>query len=435
MIDSMLIAGKPLDRFYKLPFEKGGRVLSQQVLEAHTDHRVPDNQYYLYGQDIISFKRGLVTMEVSQIDEKWTIYKPTRIYVKVEYDHLLISCAHDTDSTYLSWDVYLVLSVMMRKGKYDFNTYYWPACYDEKTGRLKFIKVFNDRRGFDIELKDGFKGLFRPDDPFPLLDDRKVMERAPLRTTSHTITTTGKGVGYCLAHTSLRHYESHHYPFLIPYVFTANADRRTVKSFERFVFSEADLDALTLSSEQEALNDSSFAMRTIAQLHTWVGRYTPEKGQVAEEKNAENKKAIHLRWNSVFPLLVAQSFTHYWFSYGMRNVKNRPKKQSMKSTKFASEVPCLSFLLSDKGDFYELFLRFKINGKIMQFSDERQALPLVCSQIQPELWYLLEAEMDAEVVAFFLEFKYKIQVPKAYYTIHFERYLKSLDACYEVAYK
>ncbi|MDN3587164.1 hypothetical protein QWY86_10825 [Pedobacter aquatilis] len=435
MDKTLTIAGKPLERFYKLPFEKGSRILKQQVLDAHTDFGADDKQYYLNGKDIISFKHGLVTMEVSQIDENWTIYKPIRIYFKVEYDHLLISCTLDTDNTYLSWDVYIALRLVMRNGAYDFNVYYWPACYDEITGRLKFIKIFNDRQGFDIELKDGFKGLFRPDDPFPLPDGRKVMERAPLRTTTHTLTLTSKGIGYCLAQTSLYHYGSQHYPFLIPYVFTVNANRKTVKSFEHFVLSEADTDEITLSPEQEALDEYSFEMKKIAPLHSWVGNYTPEKGQEAEEKNEANKSAIHVLWNRVLPLLVAQSFTHYWFSYGMRNVKNRPMKKLMESAAFSIEVPHLSFLLSDKGDYYELFLRFKIKGKRMQFSNDRQALPLVCSQSQPDLWYLLEAEMDVELVTFFGGFKYKIQVPKAYYAVHFERYVNRLERYYEVEFR
>ncbi|MCX3267205.1 hypothetical protein [Pedobacter agri] len=432
-MDKLLtIAGKPMDRFYKLPFEKGGRVLRQQVLEAHTDHRVAENQYYLYDKDIISFKRGLVTMEVSQIDEKWTIYKPARIYFKVEYDHLLISCTLDTDCTYLSWNVYLALSVMMRKGAVDFNPYYWPACYDQTTGRLKFIKIFNDRQGFNIELRKGFTGLFRPDDPFPLLDGRQTMKRDTRQATTHTLTSTGRGVGYCLAHTSLQHYGSHHYPFLIPYVFKSNADRRTVKSFERFVSIEADLDGITLSPEQKTLNERSFEMRSIAPLHTWTDRYTPEKEKEAEEKNAAHRKALHMHWNKVLPLLAAQSFTHYWFTFSMRHIKDRPAKRSMERMTFSIEMPRLSFLLSDKGDYFELFLRFKIAGKLMLFHNDRQALPLVRSQAQPELWYLLEAEMDAEVVAFFCEFRCKIQVPKDYYEEHFERYVRQLETYYEL---
>lgn len=68
----------------------------------------------------------------------------------------------------------------------------------------------------------------------------------------------------------------------------------------------------------------------------------------------------------------------------------------------------------------------------MLFHNDRQALPLVRSQAQPELWYLLEAEIDAEVVAFFCEFRCKIQVPKDYYEEHFERYVRQLETYYEL---
>lgn len=435
MTDSILIGGKPLSRFYKLAFEKGSRILKQQLLDAHTDFGVADKRYYLYSKDVISFKRGLVTMEVSQIDEKWTIYKPTRIYFKVEYDHLLISCALDTDNAYLSWDAYIALRLMMQRGEVDFQEYYWHACFDEVTGRSKFVRVFNDRQGFDVKLKDGFKGLFRPDDPFPVVDERKVLERALVKPTTNTFTLTAKGIGYCLADTSLRSYHSNHYPFLIPYVFKANAKVRTVKSYERFVFNEADAADLSHSHEQEELNEACFEMKRVALLCTRAYGDTPEKIQEITDTNASNKKKIHKLWNRVFPLLVTQSFTHYWFTYGMRNVQKRPMKKLLKPTAFTVEVPRLSFLLTDRGDYYELFLRFKVKGKRMEFSDDRQALPLVCSQNHPELWYLLEAELDANIVVFFGGFKYRIQVLKAYYTEHFERYVKGLERFYEVEYK
>ncbi|RYD94436.1 MAG: hypothetical protein EOP54_17510 [Sphingobacteriales bacterium] len=354
------------------------------------------------------------------------------IYFKLEHDHLLISCSVDTHETYLSRYVYRALRVMMWNGEYDFQSYYWPACFDEATGRIRFLKIFNDRRGFDIELKDGFKGLFRPDDPFPLINGRKVLERAPVKPTTNTLNCLGKGIGYCLADTSLRSYHSNHYPFLIPYLFTANANLKTVKSFEHFVFNEEDIDDLTLSHEQVELNEACFEMKSIALLCTRAYGDTPEREQEITATNAEKREEIHTLWNRVWPLLVAQAFTHYWFTYGMRNVQKRPMKKLMEPAAFAVEVPRLSFLLTDKGDYYELFLRFKIKGKLLYFSEDRQALPMVCSQGEPLLWYLLEAAMDWDMVMFFSEFKFKIQVPKAYYAAHFEKHVKALEKFYEV---
>ncbi|RYY65665.1 MAG: hypothetical protein EOO13_16855 [Chitinophagaceae bacterium] len=422
-----------MSRFYRLPFKQGGRVLTQETLEAHNDFKAADNTYYLWGKDIISFKRGLVTMKAAQVDEKMNVEQTAKIYFKVEYDYLLISCELDTNSTYLSWDVYRTLRAMMRRGEFDFTAYYWPACFDEATGRSKFVRVFNDRQGFDIKLKNGFKGLFRPDDPFPSIDERnKVLERASVKPTTQTVVELGNGIGYCLAYTSIRFYESQHYPFLIPYLFTANADLKTVKSFEHFVFNETDIDNLELSPEQKELNESCYAMKNIAHLQRWTGIYTTEKAKDVEEKNLANKHEIHQLWNKAWPLLVAQGFTHYWFTYGIRNVQKRPKKQSMKLATFSVEVPRLSFLLTDKGDYYELFLRFKIKGKLFCFDDDGQALPMVYSQNQSQVWYLLEAAIDGDLVNFFSEFNFKIQVPKAYYGAHFEKHVMALEKFYEV---
>jgi len=429
MTEENLIGGKLTSRFYRLPFKEGSRILTQETLEAHTKFRIYKSPYWGTSIKSVSFKNYIMT-KILKVEQEPLV----QIYFKVEHDYLLISCSVDTDDTYLSWYVYRALRVMMWNGEYDFQAYYWPACFDEETGRSKFLKIFNDRCGFDIELKDGFKGLFRPDDPFPLVDGRKVLERIPVKSTTNTLNCLGKGIGYCLADTSLRSYHSNHYPFLIPYVFTVNANLKTVKTFEHFVFNEADIGDLTLSHEQVELNEVCFEMKRVALLSTRAYGDTPEREQEITATNAANKKKIHQLWNRVWPLLVAQGFTHYWFTYGMRNVQKKPMKKLMEPVSFSDEVPRLSFLLTDKGDYYELFLRFKIKGKLLHFREHGQALPMVCSKGQT-LWYLLEAEMDGDMVMFFSEFKFKIQIPKTYYAEYFEKHLKALEKFYEVMVK
>lgn len=426
MTEQNLIGGKPISRFYRLPFKEGSRVLTQGTLEAHSKFRISKSPYWDTSTKAVSFKNYMMTMCLKLEQEPLV-----QIYFKVEHDYLLISCSVDTDDTYLSWYAYRALRVMMWNGECDFQRYYWPACFDEATGRVRFLKIFNDRSGFDIGLKNGFKGLFRPGDVFPQLNERKVLARAPVAHTKVTITLLGLRIGYCLAYTSLRSYQSNHYPFLIPYICTINADLKTVKSFERFVFNEGDTDGLALSHGQEELNEICFKMKSIALLgsRSYADKQEEEKG--IKDTNAEKKEEIHQLWNTVWPLLVAQDFTHCWFTYGMRNVQKRPMKKLMGRATFASGVPSLSFLLTDKGHYYELFLRFKIKGKLFHFGEYGEALPMVYSQGQT-LWYLLEAAMDGDLVSFFSQFKYKIQVPKAYYAAHFEKHVMALQEFYEV---
>ncbi|RYD71585.1 MAG: hypothetical protein EOP55_20285, partial [Sphingobacteriales bacterium] len=425
MDKSQTIAGKPLDRFYKLPFEKGGRVLSQQVLEANTAFRADKNPYYQVNTKVINFKHGLIIMRL-QIEEEPAV----QIYFKVEYDHLLVSCSVDTDESYLSRYVYRTLRAMMWNGVKDFQEYYWPACFDLKTGKSKYLNIFNDRSGFEIKLKENFKGFFRPDDQFPYFTARIVVDRMPIKRNCMLSNPVAQGIGYCLVNTDLEWFHSNHYPFLIPYLFTSKADRKSVKSFERFVFDDDDAAGMMLSPQQLVLNQICFEMKQLAPLQFLKFKDTPEREVEIRQANCTNRDKLFRLWHKVMPILVCQSYTHYQFTYGLRNIERRPMKKRMQPAAFSIEVPKLSFLLSDRGDYYELFLRLKIKGKLFKFGTHEQALFLVCAKHQPNLWYLLEAELDGVLVAFFVKVGFKMQVPMAYYTIHFERYLKGLEAFY-----
>ena len=194
--------------------KKAGGVLSQQVLEAHTVFRAGKNPYYMVDIKRLSFKHGLMKMRVQVENEK-----PVLVYFNVAYDHLLVSCSVDTDASYLSRYVYRTLRAMMWNGVCNFQEYYWPSCFDESTGKSKYLDIINDRYGFDIQLKEKFKGFFRPDDLFPGLKARIVMEHEPINRVCIVSELTTQGIGYCLANTDLERYYFNHFPFLIPYFF------------------------------------------------------------------------------------------------------------------------------------------------------------------------------------------------------------------------
>ncbi|WP_421944032.1 hypothetical protein [Pedobacter sp.] len=208
-----------------------------------------------------------------------------------------------------------------------------------------------------------------------------------------------------------------------------------MKSFERFVFEADDTGDLILSPQQLELNKLCFEMKRLASLQFRKSGDSPERDAEIKQANAVNKTEIFRLWHKALPMLVAQYFTHYLFTYGLRNVERKPMKKLMQLAAFSMEVPRLSFLLADKGDYYELFLRFKIKNRILQFGVHTQALFLINARQKPNLWYLLEAEQDTELVDFFGRVGFKIQVPKDYYETHFERYVMELEQHYEMEYK
>lgn len=427
MTKPITIAGKPLSQFYKLPFEKGSRVLRLAVLDQiairlHSTFKVRKSPN-LVERKLLSFKQGLLTVSVKLENEA-----PERVYIKVEYDHLLVSCSVDTDETYLGRYAYHTLRAMLWTGCLDFNKYYWPECFGVKTERSKYVDIIKKPNGPEIRLKKKFIGLFRPGDYFPDVKERVLVPR--LTGAKHAVADLAPmGVGYCFANTDLQNFHSNHYPFLIPYVYAATSYLKTVKSYKRFVFNAQDVEGINVSPQQQELNSICFAMKQLAAIRfSTLPEAVPEINRI----NEANQLEIFKLWNMALPLLVQQPFTHYLYTYGMRNVAGKPVRRDMKLAFFSLDIPVLSFVLRDKGDFFELQLRLKVKGKLLKLSSDSFGLFLVCDCVKTYLWYLLGAEMDYRLVWFFSKVNFRVQVPKGYYKAHFERYVKGIERCYVV---
>jgi len=432
---SITIAGKPLSRFYQLPFEKGSRVLRLTVLDQiasdpiviglHSTFREGKKPEPLAIQSL-SFDQGLLTVHVKLEGEE------ARVYIGVEYNCLLVSCSVDTDETYLGRYAYLTLRAMMRNGYFDFQEYYWPACFALGNKRSGYVDVVKKPGGFTIALKKKFSGLFRPGDDLPDVTERTVVPRERLLHKQAMARLAPVSIGYCFANTDLQHFHSNHYPFLIPYVFAATAYLKTVKSFKRFVLNPHDVDGISLSPQQEELNSICFAMKQIAAIRFNANAHLPEKVTETNKLNDANQLALLKLWNKALPLLMQQRFTHYFYTYGMRNVTGKPVMRDMKMVEFAMDIPVLSFVLKDEGDYYELELKIRVKGKLLHLNTDQISLFLVCDRVKPYLWYLLEAEMDYKLVLFFSKVNFRVQVIKGYYKDFFEGYVEGMGKWYEV---
>lgn len=426
MADEIMLAGKPISQFYKLPFDKNTRILRLNVLESHKELKVGNIRSTMVERKLLSFKKGILTMRVKLENEH-----PVRVYLKVEYSQLLVSCSVDTDESYFGRYAYHALRATLGIGYYDFAKYYWPECFNEMTGKSKYIDIICDRNGIEIKLKKKFKGFFRPDDTFLHLSERKVLDRASLGET-FAIPNNENSLGYCLLNTDPVRFHSNHYPFLIPYIFSLNPNHRTLKSFDGFIFENDNTEQLELSTNQIELNSICYEMKKIVTIHFKGFGDGDEHGAVIDEMNLKNQRKIFELFNKALPLLCMQPFTHYLFTYGMRNVRKKSLKKRMEDARFSMDIPRLNFLLSDKGEYYELKLRFKVNGKILLFCEDRTATFFICSTSKPTLWYLLESETDSTVVLFFSHKNFRIQIPKGYYQEHFEPYINEIKKYYEL---
>jgi len=143
---------------------------------------------------------------------------------------------------------------------------------------------------------------------------------------------------------------------------------------------------------------------------------------------------VYALWKKAVPLLEGQPFTHWLYTHGMRNVKGKPRKVDMQPCTFTTIRPELCFLLLNKGEYYELELRFTVQVKTYIPCSVNPTF-FIHSEAQSNLFYLLDFITDYHVLCFFIRYNFKLSVLKCHYNGHFKSFIDRLAAAYELQYK
>ena len=356
---------RPMD-FFRLPFTPNTRILTEDTLNHYSGIRKPRRGYLSIKTRKISFINELLTLGVILDNEPEEL-----VYMKVTTSELLVSCSVDSHENYLSRYAYFsLLRLMYYHSQYDFEEYYWPGFFDPKTGQSKYLMIHKSKDNLHVSSKVRYKGFYKPGNQFPVISQNLgslrtaipyVQEQAPSET--YIV------LGFCLADANSEWHRTNHYPFLIPYTGTLNKAKTELKSFTTFILSEMQLPQIDLTDEQQSLLEICFEMNNIA----LVARpeYKDDSVKLAEkrEQNQRNYKQLFELWQKALPLLSGRLYTHYYYTFGMRNVKGKPRRSSMKPCSFSNETPEICFLWKDKGDYYKLELRLRLGGKIHQIQD------------------------------------------------------------------
>jgi len=283
----------------------------------------------------------------------------------------------------------------------------------------------------DIELKKGYPHFYKPGDK--LIDWHKgeeISEREiPSSFELEDLAKNDTALGYFLADTRLSSIHSNHYSLLVPFVGIPSKDKRKVKSYSSFVFSEGDLQPLdyTISSRQQKLIDISFKMRELAPVGPsyWREPFCPD----AEEK--ENGNQLLELWHQARPLLLSQHYIYYYYTHGLNYLKEKPRRTWIHNYQIKKERPQLIIKRLDKGKYYQLELKFRVNRKT--YSPEKRLLPFfVNASTEPEKLYLLDQFTDFQLMLFFCHFGYRFAVLKAHYKDEIKDFVDRLAERYEI---
>lgn len=400
---------------YLLPFENDELRLTQAVIDKHSSHRQNNRRYVLTGTKELAFEDGILKLLVSIRGDSDEL-----LWLKVAPEALWIWCSKTDDNNSLSKHAYFGLTNIALGGYKCFKPYYWPDFFGQKT---QFLDIVNISSGFAIAGKPQFGQLYRPG--LPLLNNLEFSLSGFSLPESIQSQLSGETViGYALEHMSLRSYHSRHYPFLVPFCGKKSKDGSSVVSFDNYLLQSKNDTTLVYSTDQEVLNAYSSRMQEIALLI----RYEGDK-LVAESKEEHyaRKQQLFTYWKTVLPYLIRQPFVYHHYSYGMRNIKGKPRKLEMIACRYTTDVPKLCFYLHDKGDYLQLRLQVKINNKPIALSKEH--IPFFIMDQQYTL-YMISSLLDEELLDLFYHADYKLTVLKSHLNDFFQSYLVHLSHLY-----
>ncbi|MFD2035994.1 hypothetical protein ACFSKL_14410 [Belliella marina] len=411
-------------KFFRLPFEKGTFCLKEDTLNANSKFRNPYD-YYRIEISKVRFRNEILTLSIKLPDEPKKL-----VYLKVTKEVLLVSCNFDTDQTYLSRYAYFALwSQMLYSGTANFEEYYWPDFFDPNTGRSKYLQIINDRRGFDVYLKSKYPSFYKPGDT--MLELQRDLELPKVETNQRDfpkdLSITDKVIGFTLADTILSSYHSNHYPFLVAFHGILSKDRERIKNFTSFILNENDTEGLTLSQSQEELLVICLKMRKLAPVSNadWQNKFLPNDEEI------EKGKLLFLLWHHAYKLILSQKHTYFFHTRGLKYVKGKPSRSWLTQCEFMQEIPQLAIKKIDKGEYYQIELLFRINGKL-NIPQYPSLAFFIRSKTNWLKKYLLGSYNDYLIVTFFARTHYKMAVLKCHYEGDFGDFMNRLSEQYEI---
>lgn len=402
---------------YTIPLETGSRIFSLRTLNANSTFRRPRRPFMAVKIRFLSFRREVLTIAVKIADEM-----EERVLIRVRETELWISCTVDTDENYLSRYAYFALEELLWfREQYNFEKFYWPGFFDKNTGKSKYLNVINDRKGFDVLINPKYPTFYKPGHSLPEFKSiavREVVQR-DVNLIERINSNPEYTIGYILADTNLKSHHSPHLPFLVPFHGVPTKDLSNVKSFSAFIQENQNPHFLEYSPTQQGLNRLCFQMKEVA---------LPEGSENSDTVNAgESGEGLFQLWEEAICMLTAQQqHKYYYFTFGMKNIKGKPRKKWLRQCRFSIEIPKLVIQVVDKGDFLEIGLKFKIKSRTFIPHALNTAF-FLSSRSDPLTFYLLGSFHDYQVVNYFSKSGFKFAVLKVHFTDRLQQFLKQCE--------
>lgn len=423
-----IIPNLKAENFFHLPFKPGTRILTENTLNQYSEFREPKRHYLPIQTRNISYQNELLTKGIVLDREP-----EERVYLKVTSSELLVSCSVDTNESYLSRYAYFTLfRLVYYHSEYDFEKFYWPGFFDQYSGVSKYLMIYKSKDSLNVSSKVRYAGLYKPGNLLPVVSENiPVLRKSFPFIQEKTPKDDRLILGFCFADANNERHKSNHYPFLIPYTATLSKNKTTVKSFKTYVFDEKQLEGIDLTDEQQNLLEICFSMKKLALVVSPKNKEEVQELAENRETNKQNFNHLFELWQQALPLLTGRLYTHYQYTFGMRNVKGKPSKSRMLPCSFHNEIPEICFLWKDMGDYYKLELRLMLGGKKFKIPCFFNTAFFVRLFYDRRDYILLNSVLDSQLISFFQKTHFQLLILKIHYDSQCKHFLDQLRKNYQ----
>jgi hypothetical protein len=382
------LPGGPTSRYanepYLLPLEEGPYRLSLEILCKHIDAADQKHKRF-HWPDIrfIALREGMLELRATADGKSFIVA------IQVEKDLLQVVCDCGSPVHKLCVHAYETINkLVFHKDECYFEQFSHGGLAEFALASKQYFIITKDKAGIHFQPKPGIgKTFFTTSIDVQGLSSllAKGVPAAALyrqQNVEHTFN------GYALAYSG----EKFHLPLILPFTGKLNKAYTAVKSFTDFIREEQNMVDLTLTPEQAFLHTLCIKMYRLVQ-------------QLSHEI-LSNVSALpdYIEWfnllQQAFPSVKKQPFMYSYFSYRVKFLKKRIKKEYMQPCILHQGKPEISLKLIIKEDYYSLRPVITVDGKTLKTTLHELHVTLLKHSISNE-FYLLRNLYDVVVLEYF----------------------------------